>query len=105
MRKIIDECYKRAQKIIKENRDLLDLIANALLEYETITKEQIEYLVEHKCMPQENEEIDMSDFKDASLEDLTLSELKDLAREKNIKGYSRMTKEELIKKLNEISSN
>ena len=47
----------------------------------------------------------MSDFKDASLEDLTLSELKDLAREKNIKGYSRMTKEELIKKLNEISSN
>ena len=105
MRKIIDDCYKRAQKIIKENRDLLDLIANALLEYETITKEQIEYLVEHKCMPQENEEIDMSDFKDASLEDLTLSELKDLAREKNIKGYSRMTKEELIKKLNEISSN
>lgn len=105
MRKIIDECYKRAQKIIKENRDLLDLIANALLEYETITKEQIEYLVEHKCMPQENEEIDMSDFKDVSLEDLTLSELKDLAREKNIKGYSRMTKEELIKKLNEISSN
>ena len=105
MRKIIDECYKRAQKIIKENRDLLDLIANALLEYETITKEQIEYLVEHKCMPQENEEIDMSDFKDSSLEDLTLSELKDLAREKNIKGYSRMTKEELIKKLNELSSN
>lgn len=104
MRKIIDECYKKAQKIIKENRDLLDLIANALLEYETITKEQIEYLVEHKCMPQENEEPDMSDFKDASLNDLTLTELKDLAREKNIKGYSKMTKEELIKILNEISS-
>ena len=45
MRKIINECYEKAKKIIKENRHTLDLIANALIENETITKEQIENLV------------------------------------------------------------
>jgi cell division protease FtsH len=102
MRKIINECYDRATKIIKENRELLDLIANTLLEYETITKEQIDYLVEHGCMPDvQDNEIDASDFKEISLEDLTLTELKDLAKEKGIKGYSKMSKDELIKELND----
>ena len=57
-RKIINECYERTKKIISENKDLLELIANTLLEYETITKEQIDYLVEHGHMPdEENHEI------------------------------------------------
>ncbi len=99
MRKIIDDCYKVTEKIIKENRDLLDLIANTLLEYETITKEQIDYLVQNGHMPDEDGEIDASDFKEADLSDLTLEELKDLAKEKKIKGYTKMTKEELIKEL------
>lgn len=47
MRKIINERYEITKKIIVENRNLLDLIANTLLEEETITKEQIDYLVEH----------------------------------------------------------
>ena len=55
IRKIIDNEYKVATKIIKENRELLDLIANTLLEYETITKEQIDFLAEHKRMPEEDE--------------------------------------------------
>jgi cell division protease FtsH len=101
MRKIMDECYDRATKIIKENRKLLDLIANTLLEYETLTKEQIKYLVENGCMPDEDGEVDKSDFEEASLNDLTLDELKDLAKEKKIKGYSKMTKEELIKELDD----
>ena len=99
MRKIIDECYKNAVKIIKENRKLLDLIAEVLIERETITKEQIDYLVENGCMPDEDDEKDYSEFKTASLNDLTLSELKDLAKEKGIKGYSKMTKEELLNEL------
>ena len=90
MRKIIDECYKKTEKIIKNNKELLDLIANALLEYETITKEQIEYLVENGKMPEEDE-----------IEELSLQELKDQAKEKGIKGYSKMTKQELIDKLKE----
>ena len=56
MRSIINECYDKTKKIIIENRKLLDLIANTLLEQETITKEQIDYLVEHGYLPQENKE-------------------------------------------------
>ena len=101
MRKIIDECYKRTTKTIKENKKLLDLIANTLLEHETLTKEQIEYLVDNGCLPDEDDEVDKSDFKEASLNDLTTEELIELAREKGIKGTSKMSKEELIKKLEE----
>lgn len=89
VRKIIDGCYKDAKEIINENKDLLDLIANALIEYETLTKEQIEYLVEHKKMPDQNK-----------LEDLSVSQLKEKAKEKGIKGYTKMKKEELIDELN-----
>ena len=96
MRKIMDDCYKNAQKIIKENRDLLDLIANVLLEKETITKEEIDHLVLYGKLPEDGEEEEAHDL---NLEDLTVSELRDLAKNKGIKGYSKMTKEELIDEL------
>ena len=54
MRKIINECYVNAKKIISENMDLLELIANALLENETLTKEQIDHLSEFGTMPDED---------------------------------------------------
>ncbi len=50
IRKIVDEAYENARKIILENRDLLDTIAHALLEYETLTKEQILELAEGNGM-------------------------------------------------------
>jgi len=98
-RKIINECYEKTKKIIKENRDLLDLIANTLLEYETITKEQIDYLVKNGCMPDDDGETDLSDYKEASLKDLTVEELRDIAKEKGIKNTSKMNKDELLKDL------
>ena len=52
-RKIINECYEKTKKIIKNNMDLLTLIAESLLKKETITKEEIEYLVEHGELPEE----------------------------------------------------
>ena len=55
MRSIINECYEKTKKILTKNKDLLDLIANTLLEEETITKEQIDYLVEHGHLPKEDE--------------------------------------------------
>ena len=55
IRKIISERYAVTKKIISSNMDLLDLIANILLEKETITKEEIDYLVEHKKLPNEDE--------------------------------------------------
>ena len=96
MRKIMDDCYKKAQKILKDNKDLLDLIANVLLEKETITKEEIDHLVLYGKLPVEGEE---EEAKDLNLEDLSVSELRDLAKNKGIKGYSKMTKEELIDEL------
>ena len=53
IRKIINECYQECKKILTENIDLLKLIATNLMEYETLTKEQIDYLVEHGKMPEE----------------------------------------------------
>ena len=52
-RKIINECYEKTKEIIKANMDLLTLIAESLLKKETITKEEIEYLVEHGELPDE----------------------------------------------------
>lgn len=94
VRKIIDECYQEAKRILLENRDLVKLLADSLLEYETLTKEQIDSLVETGKMPEENSEVKTD-------EDKSLTELKNLAKEKGIKGYTKMTKEELEKALEE----
>lgn len=94
MRKIINGCYVDAKKIIKENRDLLNLIAETLLEYETLTKEQIDYLVENGCMPDENKD---------NLESMSLTSLKGMAKEKGIKNYSKMNKAEIIDELDKVN--
>ena len=52
VRKIIDECYKECTKIITENKDKLEIIAKALLEYETLANEQIEALYATGKMPE-----------------------------------------------------
>ena len=56
VRKIIDTCYKKAQKVIKENEKLIKLISKALIQLETLTKEQIDYIVETGKIPKEPEE-------------------------------------------------
>ena len=45
VRKIMDECYQNATKILKDNKDLVKLLADTLVERETITKEEIDELV------------------------------------------------------------
>ena len=56
MRSIINECYEKTKKLIKENKDLLKLIAETLIEEETITKEEIDSLVETGKLPREIKE-------------------------------------------------
>ncbi|MFO7969510.1 MAG: ATP-dependent zinc metalloprotease FtsH [Bacillota bacterium] len=46
VRGIIHESYEKAKKLIKDNMDLLKTIAHYLLEVETLTKEDIEEIVE-----------------------------------------------------------
>lgn len=90
MRKIINDCHKKATEIIKKNEDLLKLIAETLLEYETLTKEQIDYLVKNGKMPEEDEN---------NLEAMSVTKLRELAKEKGIKNYSKLSKAELLKEL------
>ena len=46
VRKIIDECYKQAQEILKKHKNLVEVLAKVLSEKETLTKEEIEDIVE-----------------------------------------------------------
>ena len=46
VQKIISSCYDRCRQVLLSNQDLVKLIAETLLEYETLTKEQIDELVE-----------------------------------------------------------
>ncbi len=91
MRKIINNCHKQAKEIITKNKDLLELIAETLLEYETLTKEQIDYLVENGHMPEED--------KTDNYESMSTTKLREIAKEKGIKNYSKMSKAELLKEL------
>ena len=84
VRKIIDECYKETTRILKENKKLVTLITEALIERETITKEEIDELISTGKITDKSESA-KDDKKN----------LKDQAKELGIKGYSKMSKEEL----------
>ena len=45
VRRLIDENYKRSEKILEENRDILEAMKDALMEYETIDAEQVDDLM------------------------------------------------------------
>ena len=47
VREIIESCLETARNCILQNKDMLILIAETLLKYETITAEEIDYLIEH----------------------------------------------------------
>ncbi len=47
MRKLVDEAYARAKEILLANREKLEVIAKALLEYETLDGAQIREVIEH----------------------------------------------------------
>ncbi len=46
IRKIIDECYHRADEMIREHRDQLVAIAEALIQYEVLNDEEIDEIIE-----------------------------------------------------------
>src|SRR6185437_3746024 len=45
VKRFIDEAYGRAKELINSHRDKLEVIANALLEYETLDGQQVEEIV------------------------------------------------------------
>ncbi len=51
VKRLIDEAYARATMILNENRELLDRIAQALLDRETIDREDLDRLVKNLPLP------------------------------------------------------
>ena len=48
VRNIIDECYQGAHQILEENRKKLDVMAEALMQYETIDADQIDDIMNER---------------------------------------------------------
>lgn len=63
-RAIIEECYQDAKRIITERRDDVTLIANALIEKETINAAEIKYLLEHRELPHYENHVDKTEAAD-----------------------------------------
>ncbi|WP_027063513.1 ATP-dependent zinc metalloprotease FtsH [Mesoplasma seiffertii] len=79
--KILNEAYVLAVKIIKENKDTLELLAESLHVLETITAEQIDYIDKYNQLPpevieeknkyqKEKEKIEAGEIIDIDLDDL-----------------------------------
>ncbi|HWV55877.1 MAG TPA: ATP-dependent zinc metalloprotease FtsH [Longimicrobiales bacterium] len=51
VKRLLDEAYERAMTCLEENRALLDAVAEALLERETIDREEIDLLAAGKPLP------------------------------------------------------
>lgn len=94
VRKIIESCYKDAKKILNENKDLVMTLSDALVERETLTKEEIESLVTTGKIRENLEPLKEGEP--------SLLKLREIAKAKKIKGYTKMTKEELEHAINEL---
>jgi cell division protease FtsH len=51
VKRMLDEAYDQAREILNENRELLEALAAALLERETLDREQVELLAAGKQLP------------------------------------------------------
>lgn len=55
VKKILDEAYRATEKILSEHMDQLELVANQLLEHETVEAVDFEYLMKEGRMPTNEE--------------------------------------------------
>ncbi len=97
VRKIIEECYENAKAILTKNKDLVMLLSDALMEKETLTKEEIESLVTTGTIKENLEPL--------KEDEASLLKLREIAKAKKIKGYTKMTKEELEEAIDDIKTN
>ena len=58
-KKIIDSCYKKATKVLKDNLDKLHMMAESLVELETLTSDQIDDIMVG-AKPRSNDDDDIS---------------------------------------------
>lgn len=56
VRKIIDDCYEKARKLLQENMDKLHLIANTLMDKETLDSDEFTALIEGRTVEEVKKE-------------------------------------------------
>ena len=78
VRKIVDEAYQTAMDLIKKNKNIIELLAQALLIKETLTAEEAEYIYANKKLPKEVIELN----KKLEEHDSTPEEIKEEEKEK-----------------------
>jgi cell division protease FtsH len=61
VRKIVDEGYATAKRILKKEKKKLDLLANGLLEYETLTGNEITKVLSGKPLNRDSDDFDEPD--------------------------------------------
>jgi cell division protease FtsH len=60
-RRIMDECYNRAKQILEEHMDKLHLVAQTLMEKETLEAEEFEALIETSSLPEKAEKAEKAE--------------------------------------------
>src|SRR5690606_2222722 len=68
IQRIIKEQYIRTKEILTKNKDLLELLAQTLLEVETLDAAQIQYLKEHGTLPERSYEALNGDFEEKTVD-------------------------------------
>lgn len=71
---ILDQCYTQAKEILSRRSEDVHLIANSLRTVETLTKGQIDYLIEHRELPVE--ESTAEKYTDEEIEQIELDEIR-----------------------------
>lgn len=61
VRKIINECHDKAKQVISDHRTELERIASALMEYETLTAEEIQKVVKGESIHEEEDKPETSE--------------------------------------------
>lgn len=77
VRAIVDECHENCRKILTENKDLLDLIANNLYEHETLTNEEITNLMNYGQLTDPNAKPSEPESEEQETENVSVPDIPD----------------------------
>ena len=72
IRKIVDQGYSRARKVLTDKIDDLHKLAKALLTYETLSGEEIENLINKNIYPADKQDLKVDDDKGSALSSMGL---------------------------------
>ena len=90
IRQILDYNYKRAKKILSDNRNLLDQMAKLLLSHETINKDEIDLLMQGKTAEEVAQIMDIREMEQRKKEE---EYRKQLEKERKAKAIEEKLKE------------